>query len=243
MIKKYWKIAAAAAFLTAAGFCYGFLRGEPAGNGMNVPEPDGVLETAVAVEETENSDGAGKLAAETGAAESDDSAASCFVHICGEVAKPGVYELPSGSRIFQAVEAAGGITEQAAADSVNLAAPVQDGMRVKIPSLEEVKTLSEEELRELSAGGSIAGDSGNISGVLSGESSVGREPENGTKLVNLNTAGPEELMSLNGIGKARAEEIIRYRTEHGKFQSIEDIKDIPGIKDALFQKIKESITV
>lgn len=239
MIKKYWKIAAAAAFLTAAGFCYGFLRGEPAGNGMNVPEPDGVLETAVAVEETENSDGAGKLAAETGAAESDDSAASCFVHICGEVAKPGVYELPSGSRIFQAVEAAGGITEQAAADSVNLAAPVQDGMRVKIPSLEEVKTLSGEELRALSAGGSTDGASGDPSG----ESGAGRETENGAKLVNLNTAGPEELMSLNGIGKARAEEIIRYRTEHGKFQSIEDIKDIPGIKDALFQKIKESITV
>lgn len=284
MIKKYWKIAAAAAFLTAAGFCYGFLRGEPTENGMSVPDPDGALETAAAVRATGNDDGAGKSAAKAGetevdvgaakagAAEADGGAgvsqaasgetvgnsggtagasgetaptpvASCFVHICGEVAEPGVYELPAGSRIFQAVEAAGGMTEQAAADSVNLAAPVQDGMRVKIPSLEEVKTLSEEELRELSAGGSIAGDSGNISGVLPGESSVGREPENGTKLVNLNTAGPEELMSLNGIGKARAEEIIRYRTEHGRFQSIEDIKDIPGIKDALFQKIKDSITV
>lgn len=243
MIKKYWKIAAAAAFLTAAGFCYGFLRSEPEESRMRVPGPDGILEITVMDEETESGDGVWKSAEEAGAAEADGGAAGagvpadpetaagetvfvelCYVHICGEVAKPGVYELPYGSRIFQAVEAAGGMTEQAAADSVNLAVPVQDGMRVKIPSQEEVESLGEEEFHPLSAG-------------------AGQETKKGAELVNLNTAGSEELMTLNGIGKARAEEIIRYRTENGNFQSIEDIKDIPGIKDALFQKIKDSITV
>lgn len=237
MIKKYWKIAAAAAFLTAAGFCYGFLRSEPEESRMRVPGPDGVPEITVMAEETENggSAGAGAPADPETAAGETVFVELCYVHICGEVAKPGVYELPYGSRIFQAVEAAGGMTGQAAADCVNLAAPVQDGMRVKIPSLEEVKTLGEEDLRAVSVGEPADGTSGIAFGVSSNAS--------GAKLVNLNTAGSEELMTLNGIGKARAEEIIRYRTEHGNFQSIEDIKDIPGIKDALFQKIKDSITV
>lgn len=242
MIKKYGKIAAAAAFLTAAGFCYVLLCREPeaARLGGETWTLESSLEGDFGTGGTENgthdtraggqeanslaADGPLESALASGTAEGESADAVCLVHICGEVAEPGVYGLKEGSRIFQAVEAAGGFTPEAAADSLNLAAPVQDGMRVQVPSLEEAKALTEEELLK-----------------LSGQT----EPEQaqGAKTVNLNTAGVDELTTLNGIGRSRAEDIVRYRTENGPFRTIEEIKNIPGIKDALFLKIKDSITV
>lgn len=241
MIKKYGKIAAAAAFLTAAGFCYVSLYREME-TARLVGETwalEASLEGNFGIDGTENgTHGALPGGAETnsgvegsrentlspGPTEEGAADAVCFVHICGEVAEPGVYGLKEGSRIFQAVEAAGGFTPEAAADSLNLAAPVKDGMRVQVPSLKEAEALTEEELLK-----------------LSGQT----EPEaaQGTKMVNINTASVDELTTLNGIGRSRAEDIVRYRTEYGPFRAIEEIKNIPGIKDALFLKIKDSITV
>ncbi len=143
----------------------------------------------------------------------------CYVHICGEVAAPGVYELEEGSRIFQAVAVAGGFTENAAADSLNMAEPVKDGMKIQVPNQEEAQKLLNE--------------GANVSGSL---------PE-GRRKVNLNTAKKDELMTLRGVGEAKADDIIRYRESHGGFQKIEDIMKISGIKEAAFQKIKDDITV
>ena len=144
------------------------------------------------------------------------------VHVCGEVANPGIYELPAGSRIYEAVKAAGGFTENAAEESVNLASPIEDGVQIRIYSKEETETL---------AAGAAPFDGFEASGE-------GKEP-----VVNLNTATKEELMTLSGIGESRAEDIIRYREENGGFQNIEDIMKVSGIKDAAFQKIKDRITV
>lgn len=145
----------------------------------------------------------------------------CYVHICGAVSEPGVYEMKEGQRIYQAVELAGGYTPEAASDYLNLAETVADGMKVVVPARDE---LAED------SGESLYGP------VLQQEAAeAGR--------INLNTASREELMRLSGIGEARAEEIIRYRKTHGGFQTIEDIMKVPGIKDAAFQKIKEEITV
>lgn len=143
----------------------------------------------------------------------------CYVHICGEVVSPGVYELEEGSRVFQAVAKAGGFTENAAADTLNMAEQVKDGMKIQVPDQEEAKRLLDQ-----------------------GTSVLGNLPE-GSHKVNLNTAGKEELMTLRGVGEAKADDIIRYRESHGGFQKIEDIMKITGIKEAAFQKIKDDITV
>lgn len=146
--------------------------------------------------------------------------AVCYVHVCGEVNTPGVYEMKPGSRVFQAVEQAGGFTETAAKGYLNLAREVEDGMKIVVPSQDQVDS----NMQETSDGT----DSLNAS--------------QGNK-VNLNNAAKEDLMTLKGIGQARADDIIKYRTEHGPFQSIEEIMNVPGIKNNAFEKIKDDITV
>lgn len=145
----------------------------------------------------------------------------CYVHICGEVVSPGVYELEEGSRVFQAVEKAGGFTDKAAAESLNMAERINDGMKIVVLNKEEAEAAK------------IRGD------FFSSEEAS----ETGNSKVNLNTAAKEELMTLRGIGEAKADDIIRYRESHGGFKTIEDIMKISGIKEAAFQKIKENITV
>lgn len=146
-----------------------------------------------------------------------------YVYICGEVTAPGVYELSEDSRIYEAVDAAGGFTENAARESVNLASKVSDGMQITIYNKEEAASLP-------AGSGSAVGN-------------AGQGGTSGSGLVNLNTATKEELMTLKGIGEAKAEDIIRYREKSGGFKKIEDIMKISGIKEAGFQKIKDNITV
>ena len=218
--KKYWKIAAAAVFLTAAGVVF-WLSGEMGGE----PLPAVSSETAgsAVLEGTVHEDVVHDGASFDGAVSETEAMDPAFVvHVCGEVANPGIYELPAGSRIYEAVKAAGGFTENAAEESVNLASPIEDGVQIRIYSKEEAETL---------AAGAAPFDGFEASGE-------GKEP-----VVNLNTATKEELMTLSGIGESRAEDIIRYREENGGFQNIEDIMKVSGIKDAAFQKIKDRITV
>ena len=174
--------------------------------------------------EAGNETGTGKSPSETQVEVDNSKAAGIYVYICGEVANPGVYELSEDSRIYEAVDAAGGFTENAASESINLASKVSDGMQITIYNKEEAASLP--------AGGTSAGKNSGQD-QMSGSSS----------LVNLNTATKEELMTLKGIGESKAEDIIRYREKSGGFKKIEDIMKISGIKEAGFQKIKDSITV
>ncbi len=154
-----------------------------------------------------------------------------YVYVCGEVISPGVYRLPEDARIFEAVDQAGGFTDQAAESWLNLAEPVTDGMKLEVPSKTQVKDPAWLEKNQ-----SGSGDSGqSVSGAALAASK--------NSMVNINTASLEELMTLKGIGQSRAEDILRYRKEAGGFSNIEDIMKVPGIKDAAFQKIKENITV
>ncbi len=181
--------------------------------------------------------------------------ALCYVHICGEVKKPGVYALEQGSRLFQAVELAGGFTENAAKGYLNLALTIKDGMKVVVPSEAQSALLqtsgfdagmvpgiyqADEERKETGSDGWSDMDERADSGDQPGLSS---QPAADMGKVNLNTATEEELMTLKGIGQSRAQAIIRYREEYGPFQSIEDIMKVSGIKEGAFQKIKEDITV
>lgn len=144
---------------------------------------------------------------------SKDTKRSVWVYVCGSVNCPGVYELSEGSRITDAIEAAGGMTEEAADTYLNLAETLSDGQKIEVPSLEEAEALTE--ARKTGAAG----------------------------LVNLNRATEEELMTLSGIGASKAKEIIRYRETKGGFGKPEDLMKIPGIKEGVFHKIRDQITV
>lgn len=138
-----------------------------------------------------------------------DIGGDIYVYVCGAVCREGVYKLPAGSRIYEAVEMAGGFREDAATAEVNQAEVLQDEARLYVPTISE--TISEE-----------AEDDGKI---------------------NLNKATKEELMTLPGVGASRADSIIQYRNENGGFKSIEEIMQISGIKEGLFEKIKDLIKV
>lgn len=146
-----------------------------------------------------------------------------FVYVCGQVAAPGVYELSAGARVYQAIERAGGTLEGASPESLNLAQQAEDGQKIYVPSKEEAE-----------AGTFPQDDSW-------GAAASSREQGGGK--VNLNTAGLEELMTLTGIGQTRAEAIITYREEEGAFQAPEDIMKVDGIKEGIYEKLKDEITV
>lgn len=161
----------------------------------------------------------------------ESMAAPIYIHVCGAVQNPGVYELAGGSRACDAVEAAGGLTEDAAAELLNLAQVLTDGQQLRVPDQEEEKAMRE--------AGLVSG-SRDVPGSVA---SFAAEPALSSGKVNLNTASKEQLMTLSGIGEARAEAILAYRREAGPFLAIEEIMNVSGIKDAAFQKIKEDITV
>lgn len=187
--------------------------------------------TSVAAEEADAGDK--KNEAESKAAEEkpdkakadpggEEKEGSIWVYVCGEVASPGVYELQEGDRITHAIEAAGGLTEAAGQVYLNQAAHLTDGQRIYVPSREEEQTLKEE---------------GSPSDMA--DAGMGKD----TGIINLNTATKAELLSLSGIGESRAEAIIAYRETNGGFRKIEDLKKVDGIKEGIFQKIREQITV
>lgn len=211
------KIAVIVLCVLVSGICYSYSRIQKSRTeGTDLPEMSVSEEAFVAGQKPDSPGSDEKEDQGSGFRSTEDAALlPCYVHICGEVVSPGVYELSEESRVFQAVEMAGGFTENAAAESLNMAERIRDGMKIIVLSREEAQ-------------------SANVSPAASPQ---------GRSQVNLNTAAKEELMTLRGIGESRAEDIIRYRDSHGGFKKIEDIMKVSGIKDAAFQKIKDDITV
>ena len=171
------------------------------------------------------------------------------VHVCGAVRQEGVYTLPAGSRIRDAVEAAGGFDETADTSYVNLAAELQDAWQIRIPTEEEAAALwgGADPTAVYGAGSAAAGavPSG-VYGAGSAAAGTGTGAEQAAPAtpgkVNLNTASKEELMQIPGIGEKKAQSILDYRQQSGGFEKIEDLMKVPGIKDASFQKLKDYIS-
>ena len=169
---------------------------------------------------------------------SSEEAKTLVVHICGAVSAPGVYELPAGSRIIDAVEAGGGFLPEAEEACCNLAEEIVDGCQIYIMTKTESCADGQTEKK---AGIQTSPDSNMQTTDRNVRSNNAPALENG--LVNLNTADVAALMTLPGIGESRAKAIISYREQHGAFAQIEDIMKISGIKQAAFSKIKDKITV
>lgn len=157
-------------------------------------------------EETEN-------AIESISLEHSSGGEKIYVYICGEVSEAGVYELEYGSRLYELIELAGGMTDEASADGINLAEVLYDSQMVRIPSFDESQVF------------------------------YSAQENQNSGLVDINTADKEALMTLPGIGSVRAEAIISYREENGGFLSAGDIMQVPGIKESLYEKIKDLIIV
>ncbi len=179
----------------------------------------GFTEPGVVVEHGENIESA------QGRTEEAPSATLC-VHVAGEVEKPGMYELPQGARVSDAVSAAGGITESADQLSVNLARPVSDGEQIIVQSKVEADAQTP-----------------SMGPAQGGSTASAPQPSSSQGKVNINTASASELTSLDGVGDATAAKIIAYRQANGSFSSIEEMKKVSGIGDKKFEAIKDSITV
>ena len=147
------------------------------------------------------------------------------IHITGEVKKPGVVKIKQGSRIEDVISAAGGLTENGDITNVNLAYVVEDGMKIRIPS------SGEENIDE----SYISVDGGK--GVIMSEENSNYS----NSIININTASETELEQLPGIGPSISSRIIQYRDTNGKFKNIEDIKNVTGIGNNKYEKIKNFI--
>lgn len=168
-----------------------------------------------------------------------------YVYITGEVNNPGVVLLNSGSRIVDAIEAAGGVTNKANISKVNLVYVLQDGMKVNIPNNTDLKNNENFEYITMSSGDEKNdANTGNSSTTITSESSSSKnESAFKISIVNINTATQTELETLPGIGPSLALRIVNYRKENGKFSSIEDIKNVSGIGEAKYEDIKNYIKI
>ena len=202
-LKSNWdkiKIIATITFSILAGTVYSvsrMIKGGKADDRIELVVTDSVIST---------SDEAGSHFDAQPDSTKDDSNTGIYVHICGAVINPGVY---------QALELAGGSSDDAYLSGINLADKLADGQKVYIPAEGE------------NAEGILRTDSGGVQSVM----------------VNINTASEAELMTLPGIGQSRAKDIINYRVKNGLFESIDDIMKVSGIKEAAFEKIKDLIKV
>ena len=164
--------------------------------------------------------------------------AMIYVDVCGAVANPGVFQLAAGSRVFQAIEAAGGYLPEAAQTCVNRAGVLTDGQQLYILTHEEM------ELQGLDPAEIVKASDGQMNGSAGTGQNTGMTAQvQQDNRININTADEAQLTTLTGIGATRAQAIIAYREENGPFAAIEDIMNVQGIKEGTFAKIKDEIVV
>lgn len=174
-----------------------------------------------------------------------------YVHVCGAVENPGVYELEAGSRVYEAVQQAGGFADSAEQNYVNQAQVLEDGVKLVIPTREEAAAAQDDASEESDAlqdraqdGSGIAGGAEREIGIVGGARSDGQGGDAASDgRININTASEAQLCEIPGIGATRAAAIAAYRESHGAFGKPEDIMNVNGIKEGMYEKIKDIICV
>lgn len=167
-----------------------------------------------------DSDANSNLHADINHAIAEETAKTILIHVSGAVKLPGIISLKEGSRVYDAIEAAGGLSEGCEIKDINLAQFVKDGIKIYIPYLGETPYISQSD-----------------SYISNDDASPTRQ------IININSAGINQLVELDGIGEATAKKIIAYREKNGNFKKIEDLLKVSGIGDAKFNAIKNNICV
>lgn len=216
--KKQVKMAVVLLFFVAAGLWYAGNNGLFAQRTGSGTELTGVSDAIKAELQ------ATQAPEQTAAEETKETTTELVVYVCGAVNVPGIYTLAADSRLYEAIALAGGFSAEADPTYHNLARSIADGERIYILSSSETQALTTEQ--------QVNGEEGAQTGSAVKET-----------LINLNTATAEQLMELPGIGEARAADILEYRARIGQFAAIEEIMNVSGIGEAMFEKIRNKITV
>lgn len=226
---------------------------EPQAQGESAEQEETAVNTAVTGDAKTAS--VPDIAAATETDDQSDNQPEICVHVCGAVKNPGVYELPAGSRVYEAIQAAGGFSENAEESYVNQAQQLPDAVQLVIPTVDQVAVLEQPD-GQADTGTKDEGTDraafriGIISrneqdDLIRTDVTGGSEEENTADdgKININTASESQLCDIPGIGAVRASAIAAYRQEHGAFETIEDIMKVNGIKQGTYDKIKDSIKV
>ncbi|MCT1600732.1 ComEA family DNA-binding protein [Kocuria sp. p3-SID1433] len=217
----------------------------PSSAGPVVDEQAGASQAAA---EGGSVEGAGALGAagdgaSAGTADAPASGSPVTVHVVGEVGEPGVVELPAGSRVADAVEAAGGLSESAVTDAVNMAAPAADGVQIVIPD----QALAEQWEQDPPTPSSGSGGQTATGSAQAGSAAAGGSPEEGPAAtgaaIDLNTATAAQLEELPKVGPVLAQRIVEHREQIGGFRSVEELDDVSGIGPAMMEAIAPLVTV
>jgi len=175
------------------------------------------------------------VAVATVAAADAEGGGRLTVHVAGAVRRPGVYELAEGARVQDAVERAGGALPRAELSALNLAAKVQDGRQVLVPRRRGRSGAA--------AGGGSGAGGADTTTAGTGRAAVGSTDPAAAEPIDLNTATPEQLDTLDGVGPVTVEKIVGYRTEHGGFGSIEELAQVPGIGPKRLAALRDRVRV
>ena len=167
-----------------------------------------------------------------------------MVDVKGEVNTPGIYKLTEENRVIDAINMAGGVTKNGDTSVLNLSKKLTDEMVIIVYSYYEVKNFEKIKQKEsIVQNECVSGVNGITNDACISSNDNGNVSTNTSKKVSINTATLEELMTLEGVGESKAKAIIEYRESNGLFKALEDIKNVSGIGDSLFDKIKENITL
>lgn len=147
--------------------------------------------------------------------------ATIIIDVCGAVSNPSVVHLNEGGRVYEAIDKAGGLTSEADTRSINLAQILMDGEKIYVPTKKEIES----------------------SNALNSINNSIQSQHVRSSLININTADSVALQALSGVGPSTAEKIIDYREENGKYRSIDDLKNVSGIGEKTFEKLKSKITI
>lgn len=190
-----------------------------------------------------------QTAVQSAGKKSQPKSAMLRVQVSGEVLEPGIYDLPNNSRVEEAVNAAGGFTENADTERVNLVRKLRDGMQVKVPALKAGKAGAGKKTggKVSSASGSSHSSAGNRAGGATHKSNSSKSVGTGAKQkvvgsVCINSASAEELEALPGVGPALAQRIVNERSK-GHFKSADDLLRVPGIGKAKLEKMRSYVEV
>lgn len=209
-----------AVFVVVTGIIFGAGQETEGSSRMLPSESMTEAEESAAAQETESST---DKAQETEQTAVQTQMSEIYIYVCGHVSSPGVVKMNTGQRVYEAIEAAGGLTEDAYPAALNLASPLSDGEKVYVPGKDEADQYD-------AASENPAGEAQDSSAEQ-------------TAAVNINTASKEELMTLPGIGEAKADAIIAYRESNGAFSSTDDILNVSGIKEGVYDQIKSLICI